>query len=200
MNRDQSKKQGYILRKVIHFAINSILAICALFIPIQWSIPLALIGLFIIVCVEMIRLRTRAKKMVNTAFNPVIKKSEKGKFSGVFWEAFAIALVVPIASPLALSYALALYAIADPGAALIGKYTKSQKLYRNKTVNGTFTFFFSVFIVGIIYLFIFDIGPWFVLCSLLLAIILSLVEVFSDPIDDNFSIIVIGALLINVLI
>jgi dolichol kinase len=109
-------------------------------------------------------------------------------------------LVAPIATPLSLSYALASFGLADPAAALVGKYTKSQKLYKNKTVNGTFVFFFSTFLVGLIYMQLFDIGSWFILCSLLLAIFLSIIEVFSDPIDDNFTIVVLGTLLMTSLI
>jgi hypothetical protein len=68
--------KGYIFRKVIHFLLNSLFAIMAIALPANWVVPITIFAFFVVALVELIRLRTKAKKLVNTAFNPVLKKEE----------------------------------------------------------------------------------------------------------------------------
>lgn len=181
----------------MHFILSGSIALGALKVPSEWYLPVAAAIFIVVLIVELIRLKTSAKKMVNGTFDAVLKKSEKATFTGIFWASFAGLLVSPFATQATLSYAFAITAVADPAAALIGKYTSSKKIYRRKSVNGAIAFFVGAFLVSCFYYYLFSMDPSFLLFALFLSLFLTAVEVFSHPIDDNFSLIVFATILMK---
>jgi phytol kinase len=66
--------------------------------------------------------------------------------------------------------------------AVIGKSFKSKKLYNNKSVLGSLTMFLSTLIIGII------LFPSSILIVLLIAVLATLIELFTPKGLDNFSV------------
>jgi dolichol kinase len=190
-----NRSNGFIFRKLIHIFLNGSIALFILEVDQSMIVPAAVLFFVAILIFEVIRLKSSASKYLNSTMDPVLKKKEKKRFTGVFWGAFATALVSPFATPISLSYAFAVFALADPLAALIGKYTGSQKLYKKKTIHGSTTFFVVASFVSVLYATFLSLPILSIVYLVAASLILTFVEVFSDPLDDNFTLVVFGTLL-----
>ncbi len=186
------QKQGFVGRKILHVFVNLSFAIYAFLVPVDWILPTAVLGFIFVLVFDFIRLNTKAKKIVHDAVGPLFKKKESFQASGLFWAGVAAMMGALYASQEVLAYAFLVLALADPAAGLLGKYSKSRKLYRSKTLNGVLIFFLISTCASLAFaLFVFDL-QYPLYWALFMGAALALTEMFSHPYDDNFTIILIA--------
>jgi len=197
---------GYVARKLLHILLNGSLGVIAFFLPKDSVMPLVVSVFTGIFLFELIRLKTSAKGVVHSILHPVLKRREKKGFSGVFWAALAAMLLSFFAGPKALAFGFGVFAVGDALAALVGRGVSSRKLYRFKTVAGSATFFISALLVTIVYFSLVPIeviggvGPRMWVIALLMALVLTIIELFSYPLDDNFTILFFASLFMHFLL
>lgn len=188
------KTQGYVFRKIIHFALNAFLAYLAYFLQPSLLFPAALTVFAAISVGEFIRLNVGPKHVVSYAIEPMLKRKEKKELTGVFWAALGAVVVSPFVSTTAMSFALLVFAVSDPAAAIVGKYTRSPKIYKRKTVNGSLAFLLASVGASLWFLSAASLPPSKVALLVFFSLFLTLVEIYCDPIDDNLLILSFGAL------
>lgn len=193
MITNQQRENGYVARKIFHVLINLPLAVLIYTFPGGYLFMAALAGLLAVAIFEIARLKTVARKYVQEAIEPMLKKEERLGLTTVFWVAVAVLLLSVIVDPISISYGFFVFAIADPAAALIGKYTKSPRLYRQKTLNGSLAFLSMALLVTMTFFLLNAMLYPYIALSLAFALILALVEMFSYPLDDNVTVLVMGA-------
>lgn len=191
---------GFIQRKIFHVVVNLGVAVFVWYLPQDKLLPISVGVLILIFIGEMIRLKTRARKIVDETVGQMLKNQEKKSFTGVFWMAVASVVVSTFAAPAAISYAFAVLALADPTAALVGKYIPSHRFYKKKSYTGSAAFFFVALFTSLVFFFITGCTGDILLNGLIAAAVLTLVEIFSPPLDDNFTILVAASILFRCLI
>lgn len=194
-----TKAQGFIFRKIIHVFLNAGIALLLLSVQPQIVPPIVLFLFVSTSIIEFLRLKTSYRKQLNKTMDPVLKKKERKRLSSVFWGMLASLIVAPFVSTIALSYAFAVFALADPFAAIVGKYSESRKLYKNKTLHGTTTFAVVAAFVSVTYAFVLSLPLPSIVLLLFASGFLAAVEMLSDPLDDNFTLIVVGAFLAHLI-
>lgn len=196
MNKQQ-KQIGFVLRKILHIVANGSVAVVSFLLPDHLIFPMTASIFFLVFVFELIRLKTKAKDLVNATIDPVLKNKEKQTFTGIFWIASAALLASPFVDAMTMSYAFAVFALADPMAALVGRYIKSNRIYRKKSISGSSMFFVVAFCVTLFFQYVvFDqMLPDQML--VIIPFVLTFVEMFSYPVDDNFSLIVSSSLLVH---
>lgn len=97
----------------------------------------------------------------------------------------AIVCTLLFSKPVAV-IAMSVMLISDTTAALVGKACGTRKLYRSKSMEGTFAFFMSALFINIIYEPIFN----FTYASVIACLAATIAEMYEDKIeiDDNLSI------------
>ncbi len=194
MNNPKPLKKGFVNRKIFHFFVNASVATVVWFIPQDDLINVAVSVLLFIFIGEIIRLKTKARKLVDYAVGGMMKKSEKKSFTGVFWLAFGGVIVSFFAPPEAISYGFIVLSLADPAAAVIGKRFKSFQFYKRKTLIGSFAFLMVAFLVSIPYFTLIGETQGMIEKSIIISFGLTLVEIFSPPLDDNFTLLIAATL------
>lgn len=191
-------KLGFASRKLIHLLLNGSVGIFAFFAPAEWILPAGIGGFIIVFLFDFIRLNTSARKIVHDTMGPLFKKNESFQASGLFWAGVAALIAALYADKTIIAYAFAILAICDPAAGMLGKYTKSRRLYRSKTLNGVLLFFVTATAISMFFsLTVFSI-PYPISWALVMGFILALVEMYSHPFDDNFTILLFAAVLAHV--
>lgn len=141
--------------------------------------------------------------LTSPVFHPIARAREYHKVNSSTWYLCALCIVAPLFSQPAVSIAVLILAIADPAAAWIGRRYGSRKLYRQKSYVGTLTFFMTGFVVAGAFL----VGLWPAIpmaralgAAALCACVAAVAELFSERIDDNFTVPIAGAIAASVLI
>lgn len=127
-------------------------------------------------------------------FGEMIKKEEQNFFTGATWvciSAFLLALFFPrnvaVVSLLFLS-------LSDNFASIVGKLFGKIKLLKNKTLEGSLAFLIVSFIIA---LFIKELS---IQEKILISFFASFVELFSGTIDDNFTVPLLTATLLYLIL
>jgi dolichol kinase len=134
--------------------------------------------------------------MIDRLFGAIVRPQERYRIPSASWYLLALAVVVLVApAPVACAAVLVL-ALADPAASLVGSRWGSTKLVGDKSLQGSLAFLAAGLLAAGGYLL--AAGPWPAPQALLLAAAMAatgtLVELFSDRLDDNFSVPVACAL------
>lgn len=188
---------GYWARKTLHLLVNGSVAVAAVLVSPPLVRPLTVAGFVLVLVFESIRLKTEAKKLVNDAVGPLFKSEESIEYSGLFWAAVGALIIALFAEPLAISYGFAILAIADSFASAVGRLAGRPPFYRNKTLPGSITCFLAAFAVTFAYVYFLALPLPILAVSLGAAGIITLVETFSFPFDDNFTIIIISSIMMH---
>lgn len=113
--------RGSALRRALHAATAALALLPAL---VSWpAFRFTITSLFVVAAVvEAVRLRLPAVGLRLAAFVPVYRLTESNRLSGGFWLAagYAIAAWLPASSPAPAIAGIAVAALADPGASLVG--------------------------------------------------------------------------------
>jgi acyl phosphate:glycerol-3-phosphate acyltransferase len=188
---------GYWARKILHLFINGGIAVAALLVTPALVKPLTVAGFIAVLMFESIRLKTEAKKLVQDAVGPLFKSEEAIEYSGLFWAAVGALIIALFAQPLAISYGFAILAVCDSMASVVGKLAARRPFFRNKTLPGSIACFIGAFAVTSAYGYFLGLALPMVPLALGAAGIITLVEVFSFPFDDNFTVIITASFLLH---
>ena len=115
-------------------------------------------------------------------FDRIFRKHEIDHASGSLYVLISIVICFAAFNFNIAVAALLMMVFGDLFSALIGKAVGGPKLYENKTWIGTFAGFGANFIVGMLVLFDF----WYI--YLPMAVVATVVELFSDKLDDNLTV------------
>lgn len=188
---------GYWARKILHLLINGGIAIAALLVAPSLVKPLTVAGFIAVLMFESIRLKTEAKKLVQDAVGPLFKSEEAIEYSGLFWAAVGALIIALFAQPIAISYGFAILAVCDSMASIVGRLAGRRPFFRNKTLPGSIACFIGAFVVTAAYAYFLSLPLPMLPLALGAAGIITLVEVFSFPFDDNFTVIITASFLLH---
>lgn len=191
---------GFWARKILHFVVNAAIAVAALLVDPKLIKPLTVVGFILVLMFESIRLKTAAKHIVHDTVGPLFKTEEAIEYSGLFWAAVGALIIALFAQPLALSYGFAVLAVCDSFAGMVGKALSRRPFYRNKTLPGSVTCFVCAFFISVLYVTAFHLPLPLWSFSLGAAGIVTLMEVFSFPFDDNFTVILTASFLLHIVL
>lgn len=199
--KDKAKKRaGFYQRKGFHFLVNLGAAVFAWFIPSEKLLPVAAIVLAVVFIGEIIRLKTRAKKYVHEVVGQMLKNEERKTFTSVFWMAIATVIISIFASSESISFAFVVLAIADPAAAIVGSRVPSKRFYKKKSLTGSTAFFLLAMLTTLAFLFLTSNPHQILEKALIISVVLTLVEIFSPPLDDNFTLLITASILFMYLV
>ena len=134
--------------------------------------------------------------LVKRVFGAISRPREMYRINGATWYTLAI-LTVLLAFPMrAAQLGVIILAFADPAATIAGKRWGRFRIWRDKTLVGAATFFATAWIIGFVFSVIVPGGPVGANCFILatvVALVGALAEVFTERLDDNFTIPVLCA-------
>lgn len=190
-------KANLYARKAFHILAAVSIGFFALLVPRTLIHYVAVFGFIAVFIFEFIRLNTSAKKMVEDTVGPLLKRREFAEATGLFWLVVAALIVDLFAAPVSIAYGFFVLGLADSGASISGHLFPSRRLYRKKTLAGFLAFFliaaFISLLFGLSLVPLQILLPWAVAAGFFLA----LVEMFSHPFDDNFTIMLIATSLLE---
>ena len=178
-------------RKLVHFT-SSIIGLSIIYLDREVILPILVISSVLFPLLDYLRINNRfISNFYNTYFNSITRSFESNKFTGasfVFWGAL---LTYILFDQKIAGISLIIMSLSDAMAAIIGVGFGKTKLL-NKSLEGSFAFFITTFII----LYIFKI-PLFI--SLLVSVLTTVTELVHIPkINDNISIPITAALLLTI--
>lgn len=171
------------LRKILHLS-GLLTVVVYTFVLNYFSEQMAILvltaGLLVLLEIEYIRLEHRPK--IANAFSALLRKHEKTQLNGAVF--FLISCIIVFA---AFDYWVAFVAMfmtvfGDMFAAIVGKSFGKIKIWRKKTLVGTLAGFAANLLVGFLIL----PGEWLLVFSM--ALTATLVELFTNKLDDNLTV------------
>ena len=184
---------GFWARKIMHITMNGAIAVAAFYVPPFAIPPLTVIGFISILVFESLRLKTRARQFVQDTVGPLFKAEEAVEYSGLFWAGLGALVVAQFAAPPAYSFGFAILAVSDASAAVLGKLSGQKPFYMKKTAVGSCACFVAAFIVSLAYASVFPLAFPALVFAATVAGLVTLLEIFSYPFDDNFLILVVAS-------
>lgn len=183
-------------RKIWHMVGVSIIAALYAVLPEKISIIALVFTTLFAIAMDVIRLRKPAfNELVMSALGPVMRKSEIDRFAGTTYLFSGVTLIAFIFPPQVVLLSILFLAFADPLASYWGIRFGKDKIFGDKSLQGTLAAFFVCAIITFAYLSANWILPdrIFVL-SLLGGLIGALAELIPvGKLDDNFSLPVLSA-------
>jgi len=181
----------HLKRKLWHATTGSIFVLFYAFGPDRTAMSLIVMGLFVVILSgELLRLRfpTINEKIIKI-FGGVIRSHEVDRVTGTPYYVGAVGVAIALfPEPVAILSILYL-AWGDPISSLFGVLYGKEKLFRNKSVQGTMACFIVCTCMSLFYFSISGIAPGrVVLFSLLGGMVAAVAEILPLNIDDNFSI------------
>lgn len=116
----------------------------------------------------------------------IFRKKEKSHFAGHIYMTLAAIVCFAAFSRVIAATALSMTVIGDIAAAIVGtRFGKHKFIFSNKTFEGTFAGFAAN--IGVGYIFLSDVDERWILL-IVMAAVASLVEVFTQKLDDNLTV------------
>jgi len=133
-------------------------------------------------------------EFLTKCFGPIMRRSEKYSFSGLPFYALGASLSLFLFKEEIAILAISFLIFADPAASIAGVYLGRDRLFPNKTLQGTITAFLVCFIVCLVYFWLNNIqSPNIIIFAFFGSIIGALSELLSAfNIDDNLTIPVVS--------
>ncbi|MBI5845765.1 MAG: hypothetical protein HZB23_13975 [Deltaproteobacteria bacterium] len=134
--------------------------------------------------------------LVDRVFGLISRPKERFEINASTWYVAALFLMTAIAPKTALEMGILVLAIGDPAASVIGRRYGRLKLWHEKSVAGTTAFFVSSLLSLVVLLSIVDGGLSFsgmITACIVTAAAGAATELFSQTINDNFTIPVVSA-------
>ncbi|MBI5532003.1 MAG: hypothetical protein HY898_04760 [Deltaproteobacteria bacterium] len=141
--------------------------------------------------------------LTSPVFHPIARPREYHTINSSTWYLTALCLIGPLFSKPAVSAGVLILAFADPAAAWVGKRWGKRKLHRQKSIVGSLAFLVVAFVVASAFLL--GLYPQFTIAQRLGAAGLAatagaIAELFSERIDDNFTVPIAAVLASSLLI
>lgn len=167
----------------------------------EFTALLGVVLAFIAITVDIIRFgNPMAQKLFTKVLGPFMRRSELETFTGFPFYALGVAVtLVLFREPIAVLSILFLV-FADPIASLIGVQFGRDKIFKNKSVQGSLGALFVCAFITLLYGQVYGlVGFRLMIYSVLAGIIGSLSEICSFKIDDNLTIPILSGLGLTVL-
>jgi dolichol kinase len=194
LEKNEIPLKYFLIRKIIHLLFGIISVTALLLIPnITQYLLLLIAGLFIFF--DLLRRREgKWREQFYKTFGNMLKSTEiKGRITGAttFWMtvaglSFSLPQNIVILAVLILS-------IADPLASIIGRVFPVKRIWHEKSLMGSATFFLSSFVIYYVA------APSFVIPHLFATFLVTLIELFAPEVLENI-LIGFGAAIIFTLI
>ena len=182
-----------LLRKLIHIC-SSIFAY-ALFFLDQTTVCLIVgLGAILILSFEILRSQYfSVNRIFIKVFGKVTRNFEETELTGATYVMVASFIVLlPIFEFYVCIFSILIMSYSDTAAAIIGKKYGKTRLF-NKTLEGSFAFLLTAFIILLI---MYPHVDWWL--SVFAIIIAAIVELVPLKVDDNFSVPIIVALIVSI--
>lgn len=130
-------------------------------------------------------------KLIGKVFSKIVRPKEAYTIPSATWYAVALFIGVVLLPQHAIEMGVLAMAFGDPAAALAGKRWGTRKLYREKSLVGSLTFFAvaAAVLLGLALVAIPSLSvPRALLIAGVVGLVGALTELFSEPLDDNFTI------------
>ncbi len=134
--------------------------------------------------------------LVDRVFGPVARPWERHRTNSATWYTFGMLVLAVVMPKPATEVGLLALAFGDPAASLVGRQWGTRKLWRDKSYAGTGAFLVAVLVVTGTFLALTapELSiPTRIFLPFLVAGVGAFAELFSDRVDDNFSIPVLCA-------
>jgi dolichol kinase len=193
----------HLMRKLWHMGMGVFGLYCyfKLGLSQEFTALLGVILAFIAITVDIVRFGNPvAQKLFTTALGPFMRRSELESFTGFPFYALGVAVtLVLFKEPIAVLAVLFLV-FADPIASLVGVQFGKDKIFKNKSVQGSLAALFVCTFITLLYGQVYGvIGFRLIIFSVLAGIIGSASEICSFKIDDNLTIPILSGLGLSVL-
>lgn len=174
---------GEILRKTVH--LSGLLIVVAYTLLLNYfseQIAILTLTATLLVLLEIEYIRIEHRPRIANFFSILFRRHEKNQLTGAVF--FLISCIISFA---AFDYWIAVMAMfmtvfGDLAAALVGQIFGKTKILKKKTFLGTFAGFAANLLVGLLIL------PGFNLLIFPMAITATLVEMFTNKLDDNLTV------------
>ncbi len=195
-------KSSEAIRKLIH--ISSLVIPFTYRFILNYNRLLMFILLFVTLVIalamELYRLQMPSfRKMFHKLFGLILRRHERGDFTGATFLVFSSLLCVVFFKPIIAFLAISYLSIGDTFAAVIGMSLGKRKfLGQNKSIEGSLACFTSILVFSII--FGTGLNPWVFAVGALAA---TLAELWNIPVDDNIKIPIFSGIvmsLVNILV
>ncbi|MBN2496229.1 MAG: hypothetical protein JXR96_16670 [Deltaproteobacteria bacterium] len=134
--------------------------------------------------------------LVDRLFGAIVRPQERYRIPSSTWYLLALAVVVLACPRPAACAAVLVLAFADPTASIVGSRWGRTRLANDKSLQGSLAFFSTGLLAAAAYLLLEGSLGWAqsMLAASSMAVVGTFVELFSDRLDDNFSVPVACAL------
>lgn len=191
------KKPIHWQRSLFHLVSGLTIAIAAMFLSTFIMLIVLASLTFIVLCFELVRLRTWAiNQWFLKFFRYLTRTGETSTFTGATYVLIAALISFIIFPNNVAIMALAFLAVGDSMAGLVGRWIGRRPVF-GKTLAGHLAGLFSCIIIGAIFYFAGINLPWQVI--LIGAFIASLSEAMPVPLNDNLSMPLISGLVMALL-
>ncbi|MEE8418120.1 MAG: diacylglycerol/polyprenol kinase family protein [candidate division Zixibacteria bacterium] len=185
---------GELLRKLTHIAAISI-PIMYYFTSQRLVLTLLAGGFSVFLAGDLLRFfgHDRTKSLINRYFGLMIRPREKSNFSGATYILASSILTILIFDKSIAILAIAYIVVGDTAGAIVGRIWGRNR-FRNKTLEGSASFFVACCIVALIVPGV----PWWV--KIAGAFIATIVEAFTIYMDDNLTVPLISGGLMQLIV
>lgn len=190
----QRRVKPHNLRRSLFHAGSGLAWAMAYHLLERWQMLLALAFFLVIFVIDDVMRRwfpDRRGRFAVTVFRLLSRPSESAKIASSTWYTVGMILGVLTLPPHAFLTGLLVLALADPCAALVGRRFGRRRLYRDKSVIGTSTFFVVAMAVALVvnqgWVPELGVGGWLGSAALI-ALAGTVAELLGDHVQDNMSI------------
>jgi dolichol kinase len=186
-------------RNIFHVGIG---LVCVLLyeLVLTWGMAMTLLGITLAVFIGLEVSRRFSERfndfLVDSIFGIIVRPHERYRVNASTYYLAALTLMTAVTPKTALCMGLLVLAFGDPVASLAGRRWGRKKLWQEKSVAGTLAFFVAALVICLVYLGFAE--PEMALLKMALAAVIvsaagAATELFSQRINDNFTIPVVAA-------
>ena len=192
---DQLNIAAELKRKIIHLSCTVLPLLYFSFLNREQILVICSIICILFLVAEFLRFKNKfSSQLFERIFFPLLREEEKRiHITGATYLFISVTVAFFIFEKEIAIPAVLILTVADSFAAIVGKMTDSAKFF-DKSLAGSATFF--MISLGILFLFLSNIG-WL---SLLVAFIITIIEALPVPINDNIMITLSTGILLSILL
>ena len=192
----KKRSDVHIARKIWHMTGVTIFFLGWTFLPNRISIGLLILGWFLFVPPDLIRLyKPELNRVLTRWFRPIMRKNELDRPAGTTYLLTGVIFIGLLFPADIVGLSLLFLAFADPIASYVGIRYGKDKIFGHKSVQGFVAAYVVCFIATFAYLYFKNISDYILVVSLIAGLIGALAELVPvAKIDDNFTMPVLSSI------
>lgn len=192
----KKRSDVHIARKIWHMTGVSIFFLGWTLFPYWLSMSLLIMGWFLFVPPDLIRLyNPQLNRMLTRWFRPIMRKNELDRPAGTTYLVTGVIFIGFLFPAEIVGLSLLFLAFADPIASYVGIRYGKDKIFGHKSVQGFVAAYVVCFIATFAYLYFKNISDYILIVSLIAGLIGALAELVPvAKIDDNFTMPVLSSI------